>query len=168
MTVAGILIPLVGPRTTRWRRARRDFARLEPLEGELEEFLTRRALRLPRPRWSSPVTRLVWRQTSIHNALGSLDGFFDPDLYERTLEAAMTKAADQERAEATAWAAVIAAAVVEEHDRDGPLLPPGTAQRFQDRAPASGTLTDIADALVASPLVAAARVRAGTTPTGTA
>ena len=168
MTVLGILIPLVGPRTTRWRRARRDFARLAPLQRELDEFLTRRALRLPRPRWSSPVTRLVWRQTSIHNALGSLDGFFDPALYERTLEAATLQAADPERAEATAWAAVIAAAAVEERDRDSSLLPPGAAQRFQDRAPDPGTLVDIADALAVSPLVAAARVRAGKTPTGTA
>jgi hypothetical protein len=173
MTVTGILIPLVGPRTTRWRRARRDFARLEPLERELDEFLTRRSLRLPRPRWSSPTTRLVWRQTSIHNALGSLDAFFDPDLYERTLQAATRATGDPERAEATAWAAVIAAAAVEERGRDSPLLPPGGAESLQDRAPAPGTLVGIADALATSPLVAAARVRAattrtGTTPTGTA
>ncbi|WP_030681763.1 MAB_1171c family putative transporter [Streptomyces cellulosae] len=172
MTVTGILIPLVGPRTTHWRRARRDFARLEPLERELDELLTRRSLRLPRPRWASPATRLVWRQTSIHNALGSLDAFFDPDLYERTLEAAARESGDPERAEATAWAAVIAAATVEERDRHGPdrdpLVPPDGTERFQDRAPAPDTLVAVADALTASPLVAAARVRAGTTRTGTA
>jgi hypothetical protein len=173
MTVTGILIPLVGPRATRWRRARRDFTRLEPLERELDEFLTRRSLRLPRPRWASPAARLVWRQTSIHNALGSLDAFFDPDLYERTLEAAARESGDPERAEATAWAAVIAAAAVEERDRHSPdrapLVPSDGTERFQDRgAPAPGTLVGIADALTASPLVAAARVRAGTTRTGTA
>ncbi|MGW0337339.1 MAB_1171c family putative transporter [Streptomyces sp. NPDC003011] len=167
LTVVGILIPLAGPRTTRWRRARRDFARLEPLERELDEFLTRRSLRLPRPRWSSPATRLVWRQTSIHNALGGLDAFFDPDLYERTLEAVTLATGDPERAEATAWAAVVAAAVVEERGRDSPLVPRGTP-RFQDRAPAPRTLVDIADALAGSPLVAAARLRAAATTTGTA
>ncbi|MFI6929518.1 MAB_1171c family putative transporter [Streptomyces sp. NPDC050287] len=172
MTVMGILIPLIGPRATQWRRARRDFARLEPLERELDEFLTRRSLRLPRPRWASPGTRLVWRQTSIHNALGSLDSFFDPDLYERTLEAAARESGDPERAEATAWAAVIAAAAVEERDRRSPvrnrLVPSDGTERLQDRTPAPGTLVGIADALTASPLVAAARVRAGTTRTGTA
>ncbi|WP_280889626.1 MAB_1171c family putative transporter [Streptomyces sp. LBL] len=168
LTVTGVLIPLVGSRTTQWRRARRDFVRLEPLERELDEFLTRRALRLPRPRWSSPTTRLVWRQTSIHNALGSLDAFFDPDLYERTLEAAAQEVRDPERAEATAWAAVIAAAVVEQRDRDSPLVPPDGTGRFQNRAPASGALVSIAAALAASPLVAAARADAGTTRTGTA
>ncbi len=163
LIVVGVLIPLGGPRLTQWRRARRTYARLEPLEHELDELLTRRALRLPRPRWSSPATRLVWRQTSIHNAFGHLDAFFDPALYERTLEAATHTTVDPAQAEATAWAAVVAAAVAEERQRDPHLLPADEPGRLPDRAPGTALLVPIADALTRSPLVAAARVRAGTT-----
>ncbi|WP_037672167.1 MAB_1171c family putative transporter [Streptomyces griseus] len=168
MTVAGILIPLAGPRLTDRQRTRRDYVRLEPLERELNEVLTRRALRLPRPRLASPTTRLVWRQTTIHNALSSLDTFFDPALYERTLEAEAQATGDTERAEATAWAAVIAAAVVEERHRERPLAPLEEADRFRDGAPCPAILVHIADALTTSPLVAAARAHTGTTTTGTA
>lgn len=163
LTVAGVLIPLTGPRLTQWWRARRTFARLEPLEHELDELLTRRALRLPRPRCSSPATRLVWRQTSIHNALGHLDVFFDRALYERTLETAAQSTGDPEWAEATAWAAVLAAAVVEERSRDRHPVPAGEPDRLPDRAPGHALLVRIADALAVSPLVTAARLRAGTT-----
>ncbi|MFF5300104.1 MAB_1171c family putative transporter [Streptomyces sp. NPDC013161] len=170
LTVVGVLIPLTGPRLTQWRQARRTYAGLEPLEHELAELLTRRALRLPRPRWSSPATRLVWRQTSIHNALGHLDAFFDQALYERTLETAARTTSDPEQAEATAWAAVVAAAVaeerrhdMEEHDDSPHLTPTDDPDRLPDRAPGTALLVPIADALTRSPLVAAARVRTGTT-----
>ncbi|SED43789.1 hypothetical protein SAMN05216489_03445 [Streptomyces sp. 3213] len=159
LIVVGVLIPLAGPRLTQRRQARQTYARLEPLAHELDELLTRRALRLPRPRFSSPATRLVWRQTSIHNALGHLDAFFDRALYERTLEAAARTTGGAERAEATAWAAVVAAAVAEERTGD----PDGTPTDALDRAPSTALLVPIADALTRSPLVAAARVRAGTT-----
>ncbi|MGW3108245.1 MAB_1171c family putative transporter [Streptomyces sp. NPDC001100] len=169
LIVVGVLIPLAGPRLTQRRQARRTYARLEPLAHELDELLTRRALRLPRPRFSSPATRLVWRQTSIHNALGHLDAFFDRALYERTLEAAARTTGDPERAEATAWAAVVAAAVAEErgldtgrHESDPRLAPAGEPGGLPDRAPGTALLVPIADALTRSPLVAAARVRAGT------
>ncbi|WP_367323404.1 MAB_1171c family putative transporter [Streptomyces sp. HUAS ZL42] len=167
LTVTGILIPLAGPRLTERQRSRRTYARLEPLERELDELLTRRSLRLPRPRWASPTTRLVWRRTSIHNALGHLDAFFDRGLYERTLAAALRETGDPERAEATAWAAVIAAAVVEERGRDRSVLPADEGEWVQHRAPGPDALVRVADALATSPLVAAARVSGGTTTTGT-
>jgi type II secretory pathway pseudopilin PulG len=167
LTVVGILIPLVGPRLAEWRQAQRDFVRLEPLERELDELLTRRALRLPRPRWASPTTRLVWRRTSIHNALGSLDAFLDRDLYERVLDGERRTAAAPEQAEATAWAVAIATAVREERDRDSPLIAPSTAEGLGE-PPTAGALVAVADALAASPLVMAARLRPGTTTTGPA
>ncbi|MGW3285545.1 MAB_1171c family putative transporter [Streptomyces sp. NPDC001002] len=117
LTVVGVLLPLIGPRLSAWRRSRRTYARLAPLERELADILNRRALRLPRPRWSSPTTRLVWRQTSIHNGLSHLDAYFDHTLYERTREAVLHTTGDADRAEATAWATVIVAAVGEEPDR---------------------------------------------------
>ncbi|WP_427922678.1 MAB_1171c family putative transporter [Streptomyces sp. cg40] len=163
LIVVGVLIPLAGPRLTQRRQARRTYARLEPLEHELDELLTRRALRLPRPRFSSPATRLVWRQTSIHNALGHLDAFFDRALYERTLEAAAHTGGAPERAEATAWAAVVAAAVAEERTGDPRLAPADEPGGLPHPAPSTALLVPIADALTRSPLVAAARVRTGTT-----
>lgn len=167
LTVVGILIPLVGPRLAEWRQAQRDFVRLEPLERELDELLTRRALRLPRPRWASPTTRLVWRRTSIHNALGSLDAFLDRDLYERVLDGERRTAAAPGQAEATAWAVAIATAVREERHRDSPLVAPSTAEGLGE-PPTAGALVAVADALAASPLVVAARLRPGTTTTGPA
>ncbi|MGY1580307.1 MAB_1171c family putative transporter [Streptomyces sp. MN13] len=163
VTVAGILLPLAGPRLTEWRRARLAYARLEPLERELDDILARRALRLPRPRWASPTTRLVWRQTSIHNALGYLDAYVDRELYEETLRTALRATGDPERAAAMAWAAVIAAAVRDA--ADAPDVPdvahpadpagvryPGPSGRLPDRAPEPAALGDIADALVTAPL----------------
>ncbi|MEV8548514.1 MAB_1171c family putative transporter [Streptomyces glaucescens] len=151
VTVTGILVPLAGPRLTAWRRTRRTYARLEPLERELDGLLTRHALRLPRPRWASPATRLVWRQTSIHNALGHLDAYMDCALYDRTLRAVLRATDDPRRASAVAWATVITAAVREAADAAGtrPPCPPGL---FPDRAPEPAALVDIADALAAGGL----------------
>ncbi|MDN0194426.1 MAB_1171c family putative transporter [Streptomyces sp. S.PNR 29] len=168
MTVVGVLIPLVGPRVTQWQESRRTYVRLEPLERELDDVLTRRSLRLPRPRLSSPTTRLVWRQTSIHNGLSYLDAYFDRHLYDRTQEAALRATGDPERAGATAWAAVIVAAVRDEAGQGRSAPPLDEADRLPDRVPGPDALVRIADALATSPLVAAARVPRGTTTTGTA
>ncbi|MFB7597729.1 MAB_1171c family putative transporter [Streptomyces sp. NPDC056160] len=111
VTSVGILVPLAGPRLAQWRRSWRTYARLAPLERELDDLLTRRALRLPRPRWGSPTTRLIWRQTSIHNALSYLDAFFDRGLYESTRARTLAAGGDEEQAQAAAWAAVIPAAL---------------------------------------------------------
>ncbi len=77
-------MPLTLPRAAEARRARRTYARLEPLERTLDDLLTRRTLRLPRPRFASAATRLMWRQTSILNALGHLDAYLDRELFDRT------------------------------------------------------------------------------------
>jgi hypothetical protein len=86
------------------------------------------------------------------------------------LESAARTTGEAERAEATAWAAVVAAAVAEERDRDTGehesdphLAPAGEPGGLPDRAPSTALLVPIADALTRSPLVDAARVRAGTT-----
>ncbi|CAM5650318.1 hypothetical protein SHIRM173S_10369 [Streptomyces hirsutus] len=89
-----MLVPLITPRVARWGRARRTYARLEPLERALDDLLVRRTLRLPRPRLASPAALLVWRQTSIHNALSHLDAYFDRDLFDRTRASALRTAAD--------------------------------------------------------------------------
>jgi hypothetical protein len=168
ITVVGVLIPLVGPRLTEWVRSWRTYVRLAPLERELDDLLSHRSLRLPRPRLASPTTWLVWRQTSIHNALGYLDACLDRALYARTREAALRATGDAERAEATAWAAVIASAAWDTAEwqhtppcphRRGPLV---------ERAPDPAALVRIADALATSELVAAARTHGGTTRTGAA
>ncbi|MFF9309284.1 MAB_1171c family putative transporter [Streptomyces sp. NPDC014748] len=174
LTSVGILVPLAGPRLTQWRRSRRAYARLEPLERELDGVLTRHALRLPRPRWASPTTRLMWRQTSIHNALGYLDATFDHALYERVHAAALDAGGDKEEAEAAAWAAVIRAAVARaaaegRDDRARPplrapdgLAPPGGAGtgRLTVPVPGAAVLVRVADALGTTP---GAAHRGGTT-----
>lgn len=167
LTVVGVLVPLAGPRLTEWRRTRRTYARLEPLERELDGVLTRHALRLPPPRWARPATRLVWRRTSIHNALTYLDAYADRELYDMTLQAALHRTGDAERAAATAWATVIAAAVRREAQA-GPAAPtgggtgsggPGESDWFLERATDPAALVRIADALAGEPLVRAAAAR---------
>jgi hypothetical protein len=197
LTVTGIVVPLAGPRLADRQRCRRAYLRLGPLERELDEVLTRRSLRLPRPRWASPGTRLMWRQTSIHNALGYLDAFFDRDLYARTRRAAFAATGDPERAEATAWAAVIAAAVRRErahdrahahdrehthdrapaHDREHAAAPGGGGAPVPvapapfapaGRLPDQTALLRIAAALTASPPLARTRPAGGASAEGTA
>ncbi|MFI2639997.1 MAB_1171c family putative transporter [Streptomyces sp. NPDC018610] len=170
LTSVGILVPLAGPRLTEWRRSLRTYARLEPLERELDGVLTRHALRLPRPRWASPSTLLMWRQTSIHNALGYLDASFDHALFERAHDAALDAFGDKEQAEAAAWAAVIRAAAGSQNGRPRPAPAPGglaplpapprsagtrTASaatgRLTASAPGVAVLIRVADALGAPP-----------------
>ncbi|MFF0111881.1 MAB_1171c family putative transporter [Streptomyces prasinus] len=163
LTVVGVLVPLVTPRVARWRRTRRTYTRLEPLERALDDLLVRRTLRLPRPRLASPAALLMWRQTSIHNALSQLDPYFDRDLFERTRASVLGTTADPGRAEAAAWAAVIVTAVRDEAapGRRPPPVP-GTG-RFLDRVPGPAGLARIADALdgtaPAAPAPRAAPVR---------
>jgi hypothetical protein len=157
-TVVGVLIPLAGPRLTECRRAWRAYVRLAPLERELDDVLARRRLRLPRPRWASPATLLVWRRTSIHNALTHLDAYVDPDLYDETLRAALTATGDPRRAADTAWAAAIVAAVRREAAGGAPL--PGGCDGLPDRAADPRALVLIADALAGCPLVRDVRARA--------
>ncbi|MEU0113818.1 MAB_1171c family putative transporter [Streptomyces bobili] len=164
LTVVGVLVPLAGPRLTEWRRTRRTYARLEPLERELDGVLTRHALRLPPPHWARPATRLVWRRTSIHNALTHLDAYVDRELYDVTLRAALHRTGDAERAAATAWATVIAAAVSREAHA-GPTggtggEGPGESDWFLKRATDPAALVRIADALAGEPLVRAAAAQA--------
>ncbi|MFI8302921.1 MAB_1171c family putative transporter [Streptomyces sp. NPDC085927] len=162
LTVVGVLVPLATPRVARWGRARRTYARLEPLERALDDLLVRRTLRLPRPRLASPAALLVWRQTSIHNALSHLDAYFDRDLFDRTRACALRTTADPEWAEASAWAAVIVTAVRDEA-APGRRPPPahGTG-RLLDRIPGPAGLARIADALAgtapAAPVTQAAPV----------
>ncbi|MGV9252647.1 MAB_1171c family putative transporter [Streptomyces sp. NPDC003697] len=165
LTAVGILVPLTGPRLAEWVRAWRTYGRLAPLERALDDVLTRRALRLPRPRWAAPTTRLMWRQTSIHNALGYLDSRFDRALYERVHDAVLEATGDAERAGAAAWAAVVAEAGRADAGR-GPEAPrTGAAGRLPGAVPGPEALVRIADALAASPPAPCVRVRSGTTPT---
>ncbi|MGW2612880.1 MAB_1171c family putative transporter [Streptomyces mirabilis] len=158
--VTGILIPLAGPSLTAWLLSWRTYVRLGPLEGELDDVLNRRNLRLPRPRLFSPSALLMWRQTSIQNALGHLDAnaFFDRDLYEQTHEAALLGADDGEQARATAWAAIIAAAVRDE--RSGQRVSPsaGGDGRLLPETPEPAALVRISEALATSDIVANTRV----------
>ncbi|MFF8091894.1 MAB_1171c family putative transporter [Streptomyces sp. NPDC016675] len=164
LTVVGVLVPLLAPRVTAWRRARRAYARLGPLERALDGLLTRRALRLPRPRFASPATLLMWRRTSIHNALGHLDAYFDGDLYDRVHAGALAATGAPERAEAAAWAAVISDAIRREADPAGRH----PAARGTARLPGPAALDRIADALAGTaPVPAVPAVPSGTTTAGT-
>ncbi|MER6984324.1 DUF6545 domain-containing protein, partial [Streptomyces carpinensis] len=166
LTSVGILVPLAGPRLAEWLRSWRTYTRLEPLERELDDLLTRCALRLPRPRWSSPTTRLVWRQTSIHNALSYLDASFDPALYERTRGAALEATGDKEHAEAAAWAAVITSAVRGPWEPGRRPAPHGHPEgRPGDRVPGPAVLVRIAAELETAG-APSGHVRGGTTPSG--
>ncbi len=166
VTVTGVLIPLAGPQLADWRRARRMYTRLEPLERELSGVLSARSLRLPRPRFASPTTRLMWRQTSIHNALSYLDARLDRSLYERTRQAVLRESGEPERAVAAAWAAVVAAAVREAAELPArAVTAPGEPERPALPVPGPGVLARVADTL--SGRERPAREQGAATPTGT-
>ncbi|MEU0472852.1 MAB_1171c family putative transporter [Streptomyces olivaceus] len=185
LTVVGVLVPLVAPRVAEWRRAGREYARLEPLERALDDLLVRRALRLPRPRLASPATLLMWRRTSIHNALSHLDAYVDRDLYEQTRTCALAATGDAELAGARAWAAVVTDAVRHEARRretaghearrreaaghavgSGRAVAPGAgAGRPLGPPPDPATLARIADALASpDPVPTASAVPGGKEP----
>lgn len=149
--VTGTLIPLAGPGLAAWLRSWRLYVRLRPLEAELDDVLTRRNLRVPRPSWISPGTLLMWRQTSILNALGHLDAssLFDHDVYEQAHEAALLKYADNTQARAAAWAAVIAAAVRVERSEQRILAPASAEGRALPAPPEPAALVHISAALSA-------------------
>lgn len=166
LIVVGVLLPLTAPRVAEWRRAARAYARLGPLERALDDVLVRRALRLPRPRFASPATLLMWRRTSIHNALGHLDAYCDRDLYDRIRADTLAATGDAELAGARAWAVVILDALRREAG-PGPVPPPvlGTGR---PPSPDPATLARIADVLPcaerapATPAAPRGRTTAGT------
>ncbi|MET8895872.1 MAB_1171c family putative transporter [Streptomyces albogriseolus] len=169
LTVVGVLVPLTVPRVAQARRARRTYARLEPLERALDDLLTRRTLRLPRPRFASPATRLVWRQTSILNALGHLDAYLDRELFDRTRTGAQAATGDPARAEAAAWAAVITSAVRREADLGLPVPPSRSSARPLAPVPEPELLVRVADALAGpAPALPVPAVPTGTPTAGTA
>ncbi|MFF9092011.1 MAB_1171c family putative transporter [Streptomyces sp. NPDC014776] len=165
LTAVGILIPLTGPRLAEWRRAGRAYTRLAPLERELDDVLSRHALRLPRPRWATPPTRLMWRQTSIHNALGHLDGSYDPLLYAETHEAALHATGDPARARVTAWAAVIAAAARRDREETPGTRPGRTPLTV---VPPLSAVPAVASLPAVPPLAAGPARPGGGTPPGEA
>ncbi|MFG2315498.1 MAB_1171c family putative transporter [Streptomyces tendae] len=146
LIVVGVLVPLVAPRVSEWRRAARAYARLGPLERALDDLLVRRALRLPRPRFASPATLLIWRRTSIHNALGHLDAYGDRDLYDRTRADALAATGDPGLAGARAWAAVILDALRQEAAAGTVPPVPGSGPPPAP-SPDPATLARIADVL---------------------
>jgi hypothetical protein len=165
LTVTGILIPWAGPGLTAWLHSWRAYVDLAPLERELDGVLAHRNLRLPRPRPSSPATLLIWRQTSIHNALSYLDALFDRDLYERTHDATLLATGDRERAHAAGWAAIIAAAVrMERSGQPTPGSPGGSGPTLP--APDASALVRIAEALTTSGSLPDTPVHPGPTARG--
>ncbi|CAL9594941.1 MAB_1171c family putative transporter [Streptomyces sp. enrichment culture] len=167
LIVVGVLVPLVTPRVAEWRRASHAYARLGPLERALDDLLDRRALRLPRPRPASPATLLMWRRTSIHNALGRLDAYCDRGLYDRTRADTLAATGDPELARAQAWAAVILDALRREAG-PGEAPPPG-AGRPPAPSPDPATLARIADVFAgAGRAPAASAVPRGRTTAGAA
>ncbi|CAL9589246.1 MAB_1171c family putative transporter [Streptomyces sp. enrichment culture] len=169
LVVVGVLVPLAAPWLAERRRASRAYTRLEPLERALDDLLVRRALRLPRPRFASPATLLMWRRTSIHNALGQLAAYCDGDLYDRTRADALAATGDPGLAGAQAWAAVLTDALRREAG-PGRTSPPSPGPgRSPVPSPDPATLARIADVLAGTVRVPAASALPGDrTTAGTA
>ncbi|MGW6491756.1 MAB_1171c family putative transporter [Streptomyces sp. NPDC055056] len=146
LTVVGILVPWAGPSLMTWLLPWRTYRRLAPLERELEVVLAERSLRLPRPWPSSPAALLIWRQTSIHNALSYLDALFDRDVFEQAHDRTMEASGDRERAQAAGWASAVGAVMRDVREGRPPAAPDGG--RPVAEAPDAAALVRIAEALM--------------------
>ncbi|MET7829312.1 MAB_1171c family putative transporter [Streptomyces sp. NPDC005386] len=142
LTVVGILFPWIGPSVMTWLLPWQTYRRLAPLERELETVLARQNLRLPRPWPSSPAALLIWRQTSIHNALNYLDAF-DRTVFETAHDQALAATGSPQQAQAAGWAAAITAAM--HQIRNG--RPPADSTSGSLRVPDAAELVCIAKAL---------------------
>ncbi|MET8855518.1 MAB_1171c family putative transporter [Streptomyces sp. NPDC004579] len=159
LTVVGILIPWAGPGVMAWLVSWRTYRRLAPLERALETVLTDRNLRLPRPWPSSAAALLIWRQTSINNALGYVDVLLDADLFARVHDTTFAATGDSEQAQAEAWAAAIATFVREVHATGLPTTPGGL--RPVAPAPDAAALVRIARVLALADAAPPARPHQG-------
>ena len=146
LTVAGTVIPLVGPQLADRVQCWRDYARLGPLDQELTELLTRESLRAPRPFWPSGTRWLTWRQTAIYNGLYYLERYFDQGLYRETYIGRLHAAGDAHQAEAVAWATAITAATQAASERRNGFAVAGEAGPLPER-PDLPVLLCISDAL---------------------
>ncbi|MEW1568605.1 MAB_1171c family putative transporter [Streptomyces sp. NPDC093509] len=145
LTVVGILLPWAGPSMMTWLLPWRTYKRLAPLERELETVLAGRNLRLRRPWPSSPAALLIWRQTSIHNALSYLDAFIDRAVFKQAHDQTLDVTGDQERARAVGWAAAITAGMCDVRSGQLPGHPIGGHPVID--APDAAELVRIAEAL---------------------
>lgn len=159
LTVAGILVPWAGPSLMTWLLPWRTYRRLGPLERELDPVLAGRSLRLPRPWPSSPAALLIWRQTSIHNALSYLDALFRREVFEQAHDRTLAATGDRERAQAAGWAAAITA-VMRDVREGRPALPPDGGPPAE--APDAAALVRIAEALTPPSHAVDTRPRHGT------
>jgi len=98
----------------------------------------------------------MWRQTSIRNALSYLDGALDTTLYQQIHQATLRTTGDPVWAEATAWAAAIAAARAPE-SVPGPTLRYDDTRRLRASLPVLLLSSRISEVLATSGLVTAAR-----------
>ncbi|MFE2536876.1 MAB_1171c family putative transporter [Streptomyces sp. NPDC059371] len=145
LIVVGILIPWAGPTAMAWLLSWRTYQRLAPLERELDAVLSQRNLRLPRPWPSSAAALLIWRQTSINNALGHVDVLLDSDLFTRAHDATLESTGDPDQAQADGWAAAITALMPKVRDGRLPAAPAGA--RPVAPAPDTAALVRISGAL---------------------
>lgn len=113
LTVAGVILPMVGHHLSGWS----NYRRLAPLDTVLDPVLTDRALRVDRPR--SPVAWGTWRLSTILNGLHAIEPLLDKEVYNGTYYAELdkerqkskrSKRSSTELATSAAWAAAIAAA----------------------------------------------------------
>ena len=140
-----------------YEQALRETDRLRQDLMRMEAVLAERSLRLPRPWPSSPAALLIWRQTSIHNALSYLDALFARDVFEQAHDRTMEATGDRERAQAAGWAAAIAAVMRDVRDGRPPAAPDGGSPVAE--APDAAALVRIAEALIPADGAAAARPR---------
>ncbi|NUV58820.1 MAB_1171c family putative transporter [Streptomyces sp. CAI-85] len=120
LVVTGFALPLAGPRVTLTFHAVRQLQELTPLWKELQAVPTPGSVRTALPWWSAPAVRLTARMTAIFDALLSIAPYCDTEARERAFEAAVRSGESPARAETTADAAMIVAAVQRKQSDIGP------------------------------------------------
>ncbi|MFF9204408.1 MAB_1171c family putative transporter [Streptomyces sp. NPDC014986] len=142
LVVCGFALPLAGPRLTQNLQALRQMKDLEPLWQEVQRVPTPGAVRTSLPWWSTPAVRLTARKTRIFDALLSVAPFCDPNLRDRSYQAATHSGMDESAASAAAQAAMLVAAVQQRQTATSPdEAPDAPPWRPGDLVPLSKALT---------------------------
>lgn len=147
---AGFVLPrLLPPAAAQWRSLGAH-RRLGPLWARVRFAST--APKPPAAWWHLPLERLRWREVAVHDALLALAPYFDDEVRERAVAAALSAGHLPHRARVAAEAAMVADAVRRAAAQELPSRPAATYRLYATEVAGPDGLLELARELTATPL----------------